>query len=196
MDSRFTSDYNDYLSSINNIIERSKDKKYTEQFLRAFALIRKAVEMNSLVICCGNGGSASDSSHFAAELVCRFEKNRRPIKAISITTDMSIVSAISNDINYETIFSRQVDAIGSPNDLLIIFSTSGTSPNCLEAAKVAKSKGLFVILFTGLKESTIAEYSDVVVQVPSTRTCHIQEVNRIQYHLLCSWIEEAFESVE
>lgn len=188
--------YDKYIDSFIDILEKSKSEKYFSQLHLAYVILRDAVVNNRLILMCGNGGSASDSSHFAAELICRFEKDREPIKAISLVTDLSVVSAISNDISYNNIFKRQVNALGAENDVLVIFSTSGGSLNCLEAAKAAKKNGLRTILFTGSRKASIGQYADVIVEVPSTRTCHIQEVHRVQYHLLCSWIEQQVDRVE
>jgi len=187
--------YIKYVNNLADLLSRLCGDEYFKQLCAAFMLIKEATENNRLIISCGNGGSASDSSHFAAELICRFEKNRMPIKAISLATDLSVISAISNDISYDNIFERQLNALGAKNDILIIFSTSGASRNCLEAAKTAKKNGLKIILFTGSQKTLIGQHSDVVVEAPSTRTCHIQEINRVQYHLLCSWIESDMDHV-
>ena len=188
-------DYEAYVSQLQSLLIKLTEKKYFEQLLSAFYMIQDAANSDNLIISCGNGGSASDSSHFAAELVCRFEKNRRPIKSISLATDLSVISAISNDLSYSNIFERQVNAIGGKNDVLIIFSTSGSSKNCLEAAKIARKKGIKTILFTGSQDAAIRQYSDLVVEAPSPRTCHIQEIHRLQYHLLCSWLEYEMDRV-
>jgi D-sedoheptulose 7-phosphate isomerase len=189
-------DYEEYVSHLQSLLAKLIDKKYFEQLSGAFSIIKEATDNNNLIISCGNGGSASDSSHFTAELVCRFEKDRRPLKSVSLATDLSVISAISNDLSYENIFERQLNAISGRNDVLIIFSTSGSSKNCLEAAKIARRKGLKTILFTGSLDATIHQYADLVVEAPSPRTCHIQEIHRVQYHLLCSWIENTIDRVE
>ncbi len=189
-------DYEGYVSDLQSLLAKLTEEKYFKQLTTAFSIIKQAADNNNLIISCGNGGSASDSSHFAAELVCRFEKNRQPIKSLSLATDLSVISAISNDLSYENIFERQLNAIGEKNDILIIFSTSGASENCLEAAKIARLKGLKTILFTGSQNAPICQYADLVVEAPSTRTCHIQEIHRVQYHLLCSWIEQEMDRVE
>lgn len=176
-------------------IENSSQEKRINELYNVYFCIKDAVESRKLILLCGNGGSASDASHLAAELVCRFEKNRRAVRAIALNTDMSIISAIGNDISFEEIYVRQVEALGSMGDLLIIFSTSGNSMNCLRAAIYAKSIGMTVILFTGDADGKIVMHSNYVIKARSTRTSHIQEVHRVDYHLICLWLEETLDAV-
>lgn len=185
-----TTSYNQYLQDLQAAIAKMSEDYYEKQLIAAYSVLKNAEVNNKLIIICGNGGSAADASHFAAELVCRFEKDRAAIRAISLATDTSTITAISNDFAYEMVFVRQIEALASVNDVLIIFSTSGKSMNCIEAAKIAKSLGIITILFTGDHHERNDIDFDVVVEAPSQRTSHIQEINRIQYHLLCAWIEE------
>ena len=114
-----------------------------------------SLKSKNKILICGNGGSAADSQHIAAEFVSRFEIDNVPLPAIALTTDTSIITAIGNDYSFNEIFSRQVDAIGNEGDILICISTSGNSENIIEASKFAKSKGIYVISFTGNKNSEV-----------------------------------------
>jgi len=185
---------NYYRASIEAIRCSSYDERINDLY-KVFLYIEDAVKSRKLILLCGNGGSAADASHLAAELVCRFEKNRRAVRAIALNTDMSIISAIGNDISFEEIYVRQVEALGSMGDLLIIFSTSGNSLNCLKAAIYAQSIGMTVILFTGDVDGKIEMHSDYVIKARSGRTSHIQEVHRVDYHLICLWLEETLDAV-
>ena len=127
------------------------------------------------IFLCGNGGSAADAQHIAAEMVCRFETNRRALPAIALTTDTSALTAIGNDFGYERVFARQVEALARPGDVLIAISTSGNSGNVIYAAEVAKMKGAKSIAFTGQQDCRLSRLADCTIQVPSSITCQIQE---------------------
>ncbi len=122
---------------------------------------------------CGNGGSAADAQHIAGEFVCRFYVDRKPMPAIALSTDTSILTSISNDYSYDDIFSRQVMAIGKSGDVLLGISTSGSSVNVLKAFKVAKELNIKALLFTGNVEREIARFSDIVIKAPSNDTPRI-----------------------
>lgn len=141
------------------------------------------------ILVCGNGGSASDSQHFAAELVGRFERERRALPSIALTTDTSILTAIGNDYAYDRVFARQVEAVGRPGDVLLGISTSGGSRNVLEAFRVAKSGGLTTIALTGRDGGVVGAAADIHVNVPSTSTARVQEVHRTLMHAMCELIE-------
>jgi D-sedoheptulose 7-phosphate isomerase len=145
------------------------------------------------ILICGNGGSAADSQHFAAEFVNKFSDNikRKALPALALTTDTSIITAISNDSNYENIFSRQIEAYGGKGDLVIIFTTSGNSVNCLEAIKTARSIGLNSIVFTKIG-AEISKLADLSIEVPSTNTQHIQECHVLAYHVITELVENTF----
>jgi D-sedoheptulose 7-phosphate isomerase len=144
------------------------------------------------VLACGNGGSASDAQHFAAEFVGRFERERPGLAAIALTTDTSILTAIANDYDFNAIFSKQVQALGSPGDVLIAISTSGNSANVLAAVEAAHAKEMTVIALTGHTGGTmrglLAE-TDVHVCVPHERTARIQEVHILTLHCLCDAVD-------
>tara|TARA_B100000902_G_scaffold368592_1_gene392061 strand:- start:427 stop:1026 length:600 start_codon:yes stop_codon:yes gene_type:complete len=143
---------------------------------------------------CGNGGSASDSQHLAAELVNRFKKNRAPIPAIALTTDTSVITSISNDFGFEYIFSKQIEAIARTNDLLFAISTSGLSQNITEALKVAKDIGMKTVLFTGKSADTLEQYVDFLLCIPSDLTGVIQQAHITFGQAICMNIENSLES--
>ncbi len=139
----------------------------------------------------GNGGSAADAQHMAGELNCRFLKDRRPLKAQSLACDSSAVTSIANDYGYEQIFARQLLANAGAGDIAFGFSTSGNSKNVIEAFKAAKSIGVKTIALTGKGGGALAELADVLIEIPSSFTPHIQETGMVVYHCLCEQIEQA-----
>ena len=144
------------------------------------------------VMACGNGGSAADSQHFAAELLNRFEKERPPLAAIALTTDTSTLTSIANDYRYEDVFAKQVQALGRRGDVLLAISTSGNSPNVIEAIHVAHRRGITVVALTGRKGGKIAALlggDDIHLCVPAERTARIQEVHLLTIHCLCDGID-------
>ena len=143
------------------------------------------------VLLCGNGGSAADCQHIAAELVVRYEKKRKALAAIALTTDSSILTAHANDFDFETVFSRQIEALGNDKDCLIAISTSGKSKNILRAVEAAKSKGMIVIGLTGCEGGELSKQATVSVIVPSVVTARIQEAHILIGHWWCGAIEEA-----
>ncbi len=144
------------------------------------------------VLACGNGGSAADAQHFAAEFVGRFERERPGLAAIALTTDTSILTAIGNDYSYDVIFSKQVQALGVPGDVLLCFSTSGNSANVVTAIEAAKAKEMTVIALTGRGGGRIGQMladTDVHICVPHERTARIQEVHLLVLHCLCDAVD-------
>ena len=144
------------------------------------------------ILLCGNGGSAADCQHIAAEFVVRYETARRALPAIALTTDTSILTAAANDFNFDAVFSRQVEALGNPSDCLIAISTSGRSGNVIAAVKAAKAKGMAVIGLTGCEESEISRLATMTIKVPSTVTARIQEAHIVIGHWWCAKVEDAF----
>lgn len=140
----------------------------------------------------GNGGSAADSQHFAAELIGRFKLERKSLPAVSLTTDTSIITALGNDYSFEVIFSRQCESLVQKNDVVVAISTSGKSKNIIKAVKISKKKGAKIIAFIGENIKPLDKYSDIVLNVPSKSTPHIQEVHRILMHIICELVEEKF----
>jgi D-sedoheptulose 7-phosphate isomerase len=144
------------------------------------------------VMLCGNGGSAADSQHMAAEFVNRYRMDRAALPAIALTVDTSILTAIGNDSSYEFTFSRQVEALGTPGDILAVISTSGGSPNVLKALEVAHLRGIKTIGFTGEKgRQTMAPNCDLCLVVPSIETPRVQEVQEFVWHAICGMVEQA-----
>ena len=147
---------------------------------------------NGKVLACGNGGSAADAQHFAAELVGRFEVERQGLAAIALTTDTSIMTAVGNDYGYNAVFERQVRALGQSGDVLLAISTSGNSPSIIEAINAAHDNELCVVALTGRNGGQIAGLlrdTDVHICVPAERTARIQEVHLLTIHCLCDSID-------
>lgn len=154
---------------------------------------------NGKILACGNGGSAADAQHFAAELVGRFEMERQGLAAIALTTDSSIMTAVSNDYGYKLVFDKQVRALGQPGDVLLAISTSGNSENVVEAVHAAHDNDLRVIALTGKGGGEIGELlldTDIHICVPSDRTARIQEVHALTVHCLCDGIDCLLLGVE
>lgn len=156
---------------------------------RAIDLLVERLTAGNKLLICGNGGSAADAMHISAELVGRFLQDRRPIPAIALTANSPILTALSNDYSYDTVFSRQVEALASPGDVLWGISTSGNSKNVVEALRVAKTKDAHTIGMTGKGGGAITEYSDVLLAVPLSDTPRIQEVHLATYHAICEVVE-------
>jgi len=156
---------------------------------RAGALITATLNQGGKILLCGNGGSAADSQHIAAELVGRYELHRRAWPAIALTTDTSALTALSNDYGYEDVFARQVEALAKPGDLLLALSTSGTSANVIKAAETARRIGCKVIALTGAVGEPLASLCDLAVVVPSMRTSRVQEAHITIGHLWCELID-------
>jgi D-sedoheptulose 7-phosphate isomerase len=174
---------------LTELIPRFEKKSGNQIQLTALAIAETFSQGNKVLIC-GNGGSAADSQHFAAEFVNSFSKGikRRGLPAIALTTDSSILTAISNDTSFNNIFSRQVEAYGLENDLLIVFTTSGTSENCINATKIAREMGIRIVAFTRT-DAEISSLVDIAIEVPSLNTQHIQECHLLAYHVITELVE-------
>jgi D-sedoheptulose 7-phosphate isomerase len=163
-----------------------------EPVAQAVASIANAVSNGGKILVCGNGGSAADAQHFAAELVGRFERERAEIAAISLTTDTSVLTALANDFGFDQVFSRQVRALGQPGDVLVAISTSGNSPSVLEAVRAAQERDLVVVGLSGkgggLMTAMLRE-QDVHLCVPHDRTARIQEVHLLMLHCICDGVD-------
>ena len=161
---------------------------------QAIELMFTALSNGNKILACGNGGSAADCQHFAAELVGRFERERLPLPALALTTDTSILSAVANDYSYREVFSKQVQAFGQAGDVLLAISTSGNSANVLAAIEVALERDMRVVALTGKGGGAIGKMitdADVHICVPHTRTVRIQEVHLLTIHCLCDGIDVA-----
>lgn len=149
------------------------------------------LQQNKILVC-GNGGSAADAQHFAAELINRFEHERRSWPALALTTDSSALTAIANDYAFEQVFSKQVEGLGQAGDALIVISTSGRSANILKAVSQAHHQGLWVLALTGKDGGLLADQlqpKDIELRIPEMRTAHIQECHLTLLHLLCDSID-------
>lgn len=157
---------------------------------KAGLLIQQALEGGHKILFCGNGGSAADSQHLAAEIVGRFQKERPSLPAIALTVDTSILTAIANDYGYDTVFKRQVEGLGQRGDVFVGISTSGNSKNVIVAIDAAREKGLHVIGLTGEGGGKMATLCDVCLAVPSKVTARTQEMHIMIGHILCEIAEE------
>ncbi|HUN74969.1 MAG TPA: SIS domain-containing protein [Steroidobacteraceae bacterium] len=163
----------------------------TPGIARAAALATATLASGHKVMLCGNGGSAADSQHIAAELIGRFVKDRKSLPAIALTTDTSALTAIANDYGFEDIFARQVTGLGQPGDCLVAISTSGNSRNVIRAAEAARAGGIHTIGLLGRDGGELLKLCDVPIVVPSRTTARIQEAHIFIGHALCALIEQA-----
>jgi len=163
-----------------------------ETLAAAAEAVTKALKQNGTVYVCGNGGSAADAQHIAAELVGRFERERKGLAAVALTTDTSVITSIANDYGYENVFAKQVEALVGEGDILWAISTSGTSPNIVAAAESAKKKGALVLAFTGSSNSKLEQMADICFCANSKSTARTQEIHQIAYHIICDLVEQNF----
>lgn len=157
---------------------------------QASKLMIQSLSKGGKIIFCGNGGSAADSQHLSAELIGRYRKNRKPLPSISLTTDTSAITAISNDFSFDKVFSRQLSALASKNDILYAISTSGKSQNIVNAIKEAKKKNIKIIGVTGASKKIFNRYCDVTISVPAIRPDRIQEMHIAVGQIICDIIEQ------
>ena len=163
----------------------------TPAIIAAANEIARAFKSGNKLLICGNGGSAADSQHFAAEFVNAFSRdlNRKALPAIALNTDTSILTSIANDFDFESTYSRQVAAYGKPGDVLIVLTTSGSSKNCVNAVKVARELGLICVSLTK-KGGDISSLTEISITVPSQNTQHIQECHMLAYHVITELVED------
>ncbi|MFQ3622438.1 MAG: D-sedoheptulose 7-phosphate isomerase [Acetobacteraceae bacterium] len=154
-------------------------------------LAARAIAGGGTLLLCGNGGSAADCQHWAAELVGRYLRERPGLPALALTTDSSALTAIGNDYGYDRVFARQVEALGRPGDVLFALSTSGRSPNIKAALHAARARGLGTVAFTGADGTGLAALCDVLIAVPARETPRIQELHAVLGHAICGLIEAA-----
>jgi D-sedoheptulose 7-phosphate isomerase len=156
---------------------------------RAYQMVRATVDRQGTLLFCGNGGSAADAQHMATEYVVRYLRNRRAYPAIALTTDTSLLTAAGNDLGFDLVFSRQVEALGKPGDLLIIHSTSGNSPNVLKAAEAARAKQIDVLAFSARNGGALKSVATHSVIIPTQRTDRAQELHLCVEHIICDLID-------
>mgnify|MGYP002741089668 FL=1 len=164
-------------------------RKIMPEVASAGLRVRTALEKGRKILICGNGGSAADSQHMAAEFVGRFVKERQSLPALALTVDTSLFTAVGNDYGFDCVFSRQVEGLGQEGDVLIAISTSGNSANVVKAVKTAKEKGIYVIALTGENGGILAKESDLCLAVPSQVTARIQEMHIMIIHMICEIAE-------
>jgi D-sedoheptulose 7-phosphate isomerase len=181
-------DFRASITETMRVLERLRDAK-TEELERVAGVLAGCIRNGGKILLCGNGGSAADSQHMATELTVRYLAHRRAIPAIALTTDTSALTAAGNDLGFEQVFSRQVEALGNAGDVLIAISTSGSSPNVHRAVETARSKGLVTVALTGESGGALAKAADHWIGVPSRSTPRVQEALLVAEHLLCEAVE-------
>lgn len=179
----------EYLKEHSQLVARMVTGSHDERFEKAVAQISSALSQRLPFLVCGNGGSASDAMHIAGELVGRYLKERPPFKAIALAANPAVLTAWANDYDYETVFSRQVEALGEKGGVVLGISTSGNSENVIEALKIAQKIGMTTIALTGDSGGKCAPYADILLDVPSRETPRIQELHICLYHYLCERVE-------
>jgi D-sedoheptulose 7-phosphate isomerase len=167
----------------------------TRPFVEALALIARSLGAGGKLLLFGNGGSAADAQHIAAELVIRYQTRRRALAAIALTTDTSALTACGNDFGFEAIFERQIEALGRPPDVVLALSTSGNSENVLRGLRQARAMRLPTVGFTGGAGGRMRDLCDVLIVVPSTVTARIQEMHITIAHVLCKALEQTLGSI-
>jgi len=163
-----------------------------ETITAAAEAIIRSLEQGGCVYICGNGGSAADAQHIASELVGRFERQRKGLPAVALTTDTSVMTSVSNDYGYESMFAKQVEALVKKGDILWAISTSGASPNVIAAAKLAKEKNACVVAFTGKSNSKLETIADICFCANNRSTARSQEIHQLAYHIICDIVEQSF----
>jgi D-sedoheptulose 7-phosphate isomerase len=158
----------------------------------AASMIVDTLRRDGRLLTCGNGGSAADAQHLAADLVGRFLRERRGLAAVALTTDSSVITSIANDYSFERVFARQVEALGRQGDVVLGISTSGRSSNVIAALTTARQRGLRTIALTGRDGGALGTLADIHINVPSESTPRVQEVHRTLLHVICDLVERAF----
>ena len=171
-------------------IKRMIAQSLADTIVNAAQMIVRAYQSGGKVLLIGNGGSAADAQHIAAELMGRFKAERAGLPAIALTTNTSVITALSNDFGYDTVFSRQLETLAGPKDIIIALTTSGSSPNILKAIEVARSHGISVIGLTGAKGGKLKNRADLTIMVPSDNTPRIQEAHITIGHIICLLVEK------
>ncbi len=155
----------------------------------ATEMVRATIKSGGTLFFCGNGGSAADAQHLSTEYVVRYQRARKPLRAIALTTDTSIITAAANDFSFDEVFSRQIEALGRAGDLLSVHTTSGNSPNCLRAVEAAKRLGMKTLVLTSKDGGKIRSLADLCLIVPTDRTDLAQEVHLAIQHAICDVVD-------
>jgi D-sedoheptulose 7-phosphate isomerase len=182
-------DYQKIQDELGQVIKDFFSQK-SNPFPKMVDAVSEGLKDGRKILVFGNGGSAAEAQHFAAELVNKFLKVRKPIRAIALTTDTSTLTSVANDSSYDQVFSRQIEALGDEGDIALALSTSGTSPNIIEALKTARKKGLLTVAMTGQGGGKLVPLVDYLLDVPSAETPRIQEVHLLLLHLLAQALED------
>ena len=178
-----------HLETINNVIEIMQ-----EELEKASSLVLETLKNGNKILLCGNGGSAADAQHIAAELIGRYKSERRGLPGIALTTDTSVLTSIGNDYGYDRVFDRQVEALANKGDLIIGISTSGNSKNVLNALIIGQKLGCKTLGFSGNNGGLMNELSDINLVVPSNITARIQEMHILFGHIICQVVDDYFHS--
>ena len=178
--------------SVATITAVLNDAQIHAAVLEAGRVTAEAMRAGRKLMVCGNGGSAADAQHLVAEFVVRLTVDRPALRAIALTTDSSILTAIGNDYSYDNVFERQVEALGIKGDVLLAISTSGNSKNCIKALKLARAMGIHTVSYTGNAGGAMKEWSDINVIVPSKVTMNIQESHLALEHIFCMVVERCY----
>lgn len=186
MKERIENVINEQMNNLNSL----KNEKYYEKVVSASNMITESIINGGKLLVAGNGGSAADSQHIAAEIVGRYVLERDAYASIALTTDTSILTAIGNDYSYDEIFSRQVQGLGNAGDVFLGISTSGNSKNVIKAIEMAKSKGLKVIGLTGKDGGQMKDICDILLNFNYSETARVQEHHMMTYHLICEFVEK------
>ena len=182
------------LASIETKLKLVSNKEFLVELEKIGNKLITALELGKKILIAGNGGSAADAQHFAAELAGQFIHKRKGLPAIALTTNASITTAIGNDFGYEHVFSRQVDGLGNQGDIFIGISTSGNSVNLINAMDIARKNGLITIGLLGKDGGSLKSYCDLKLIVPSQSTQHVQEAHIMIIHEICALIDNAFKN--
>jgi D-sedoheptulose 7-phosphate isomerase len=181
--------FDDYLQSSLNVLSALRESLDSARIERAVDAIAAALMMDKPLLICGNGGSAADAMHIAGELVGRYLKDRRALKAIALSADPAVLTAWANDVGYDSVFARQVEALGEAGGVLLAISTSGRSKNVIAAVEAAKAKRMLTVALTGRGGADLAPLVDILLDVASTETPLIQQAHICIYHYLCAEVE-------
>jgi D-sedoheptulose 7-phosphate isomerase len=178
--------------SIDTMTKALHDDTIHAAVVEAGRITANAMKQGHKLLVCGNGGSAADAQHLVAEFVSRLTVDRPALRAIALTTDTSILTAVGNDYSYDNVFERQVEALGLPGDVLLAISTSGNSKNCIKALKLARTLGIHTIAYTGNNGGVMSSLADINVIIPSDTTMNIQESHLALEHIFCMIVERFY----